>query len=290
MADVFSNGIFKYAADGTEITAAGGGPFIEIDLPGINPGETRPNAPSGLAFDEDGNLLVAVLGPTNPFDDGESHGALLRMSASDGSLLQELGIDLPPLSNLALISIPVLGDLNLDGEVNGLDVDPFVDVLLNGPFQVEADMNKDGEVNGLDVDPFVAAVVGGARMAVPEPHGTAIGLGRGADAARRWRNAATDLTRLSQRSAILNNRLVNRPIRYPSKRAWIMDKAISVRQLSAKEPLHRFHAGRTTRCHRDHWGVGFTVVAGSASGAGGCPADEMCEQSPPDCHCDAPFP
>jgi len=63
----------------------------------------------------------------------------------------------------------VLGDVNLDGIVNGLDVDPFVDVLLNGPFQDEADMNADGEVNGLDVDPFVAAVVGGGVQAVPEP-------------------------------------------------------------------------------------------------------------------------
>jgi hypothetical protein len=64
---------------------------------------------------------------------------------------------------------PPLGDVNLDGEVNGLDVDPFVDVLLNGPFQTVADMNEDGEVNGLDVDPFVAAVVGGQAAAVPEP-------------------------------------------------------------------------------------------------------------------------
>jgi hypothetical protein len=63
----------------------------------------------------------------------------------------------------------VLGDVNLDTMVNGLDVDPFVDVLLNGPFQAEADMNLDGVVNGLDVDPFVAAVVGGGLQAVPEP-------------------------------------------------------------------------------------------------------------------------
>ena len=63
----------------------------------------------------------------------------------------------------------LLGDVNLDRVVNGLDVDPFVDVLLNGPFQVEADMNEDGVVNGLDVDPFVEAVVGGGVAAVPEP-------------------------------------------------------------------------------------------------------------------------
>ncbi len=73
---------------------------------------------------------------------------------------------------------PPLGDVNLDGEVNGLDVDPFVDVLLNGPYQLQADMNEDGEVNGLDVDMFVDAVVGGGVQAVPEPSTLALmGLG-----------------------------------------------------------------------------------------------------------------
>jgi hypothetical protein len=65
--------------------------------------------------------------------------------------------------------IIILGDVDGDGEVNGLDVDPFVDVLLSGLYQVEADMNEDQVVNGLDVDPFVAAVVGGGVQAVPEP-------------------------------------------------------------------------------------------------------------------------
>jgi hypothetical protein len=70
------------------------------------------------------------------------------------------------------------GDVNHDTEVNGLDVDPFVDVLLASRFDVAADMNGDGVVNGLDVDPFlvgeiasgkVAAVVGGGAAAIPEP-------------------------------------------------------------------------------------------------------------------------
>jgi hypothetical protein len=62
----------------------------------------------------------------------------------------------------------MLGDVNGDGVVNGLDVDPFVDVLLNGPYQAEADMNEDQVVNGLDVDPFVVAIVGGVQQ-IPEP-------------------------------------------------------------------------------------------------------------------------
>ena len=53
--------------------------------------------------------------------------------------------------------------------MNGVDVDQFVDVLLASRFDVAADMNGDGAVNGLDVDPFVTAVVGGGAAAVPEP-------------------------------------------------------------------------------------------------------------------------
>ena len=68
-----------------------------------------------------------------------------------------------------------LGDVNHDTEVNGLDVDPFVDVLLASRFDVAADMNGDGAVNGLDVDPFVAAVVGGAQH-IPEPSTLLLGL------------------------------------------------------------------------------------------------------------------
>jgi hypothetical protein len=41
--------------------------------------------------------------------------------------------------------------------------------VTSGTYQAEGDMNGDGEVNGLDVDPFVAAVVGGAVQQVPEP-------------------------------------------------------------------------------------------------------------------------
>ena len=53
------------------------------------------------------------------------------------------------------------GDVNLDGEVNLLDVAPFVNLIVNDIFQIEGDINMDGEVNILDVDPFVDKLVGG---------------------------------------------------------------------------------------------------------------------------------
>jgi hypothetical protein len=100
------------------------------------------------------------------------------------------------LDNLTIVTgggTVLLGDVNLDQDVNGLDVDPFVDVLLNGPYQTEADMNEDAEVNGLDVDPFVAAVVGGGTQPIPEPATlllclVALGLVSGW---RKWSRSAT---------------------------------------------------------------------------------------------------
>lgn len=47
------------------------------------------------------------------------------------------------------------GDVNRDGTVNFLDIAPFIDVLSNGGYQVEADADKNGQVNFLDIAPFI---------------------------------------------------------------------------------------------------------------------------------------
>ena len=52
------------------------------------------------------------------------------------------------------------GDVNQDGEINLLDVGPFVDTLANGEFTCEADLNEDGSVDLLDVGPFVDLLAG----------------------------------------------------------------------------------------------------------------------------------
>ena len=54
-----------------------------------------------------------------------------------------------------MVSGVLLGDVNLDGAVNLLDVGPFIELLNTGDFQAEADINMDGAVNLLDVDPFI---------------------------------------------------------------------------------------------------------------------------------------
>ena len=50
----------------------------------------------------------------------------------------------------------LIGDVNLDGVVNFLDIAPFIFVLQSGTFQAEADANSDGVVNFLDIAPFIS--------------------------------------------------------------------------------------------------------------------------------------
>ena len=56
---------------------------------------------------------------------------------------------------------PVLkGDINLDGMVTFLDINPFIGVLSSNGDQAEADCNCDGEVNFLDIQAFIDLLAG----------------------------------------------------------------------------------------------------------------------------------
>ena len=80
---------------------------------------------------------------------------LLEVNGRFLQLEEENGVQ-----TLRLLSNVLIGDVNLDGVVNLLDVAPFVDLLTAGQFQVEADINGDGDVNLLDVMPFVNLLAG----------------------------------------------------------------------------------------------------------------------------------
>ena len=68
----------------------------------------------------------------------------------------------------------VLGDVNGDGVVDGLDIQPFVDLLTGGGYQAEADINDDDVVDGLDIQPFVDIITGAGGTPVPEPVSAAL--------------------------------------------------------------------------------------------------------------------
>jgi hypothetical protein len=54
----------------------------------------------------------------------------------------------------------LLGDCNLDGAVNFLDISPFISILSAGGLQIEADCDQNGFVNFLDISPFIAILSG----------------------------------------------------------------------------------------------------------------------------------
>ena len=64
---------------------------------------------------------------------------------------------LQPIINFTTGDTPVLlGDVNLDNEVNFGDIGPFISVLSSGVLQAEADIDGDGEVTFADIGPFIA--------------------------------------------------------------------------------------------------------------------------------------
>ena len=58
------------------------------------------------------------------------------------------------------IAAPNLGDANQDGEVNFLDINPFIALLSSNTFLEQADTNEDGVVDFLDIAPFIAILSG----------------------------------------------------------------------------------------------------------------------------------
>ena len=52
------------------------------------------------------------------------------------------------------------GDVDLDGSVTFLDIQPFITVLSGGGFQAEADCDCSGDVTFLDIQPFIDILAG----------------------------------------------------------------------------------------------------------------------------------
>ena len=101
-----------------------------------------------------------------------AYGFLARLTSSNSEiedsplfwLVYNYGMSSAEFDDLAIPAFAgelILGDVNGDGEVNLLDVGPFVDLLGTGGYLPAADINGDGAVNLLDVGPFVDLIGGG---------------------------------------------------------------------------------------------------------------------------------
>ena len=119
---------------------------VQASSPMIDAGNNDVVPADDLDIDGDGDLVEPL-----PLD--------LRMMFrfADNPDVPDAGNGIGPIVDIGAIefSAILLGDVNLDGLVNLLDIGPFIERLSDGTFQAEADTNQDGIVNLLDVGPFV---------------------------------------------------------------------------------------------------------------------------------------
>lgn len=112
----FSNFAHRFDSTGNEFLV-GGAPFLEVteDMVGSWGGSSDGTSPSGITLDGNGNLVVAALGRSNPFEgDGERGG--LFLFDREGNLLDTFASGSRSYSGVAFVSaIPEPGSLVLLG-------------------------------------------------------------------------------------------------------------------------------------------------------------------------------
>ena len=97
--------------------------------------------PQGLTLSSDGLISGTVM------DDFETWDAAIKVTDGTGAFRK---------SGVQLSTGVLLGDVNLDGTVDFLDISPFIALLSNGDYQAEADCDQSGAVGFLDISPFIS--------------------------------------------------------------------------------------------------------------------------------------
>ena len=85
---------------------------------------------------------------------------------SEGYVLTALNDAVPAL----------LGDVNLDGTTDLLDIAPFVEAIVAGNYVPEADINLDGEVNLFDVAPFIEILTTTKESTIADAREAGVGV------------------------------------------------------------------------------------------------------------------
>ena len=114
------------------------------------------NATTGLSPDE---FLTNVSNGSFIIDQADVE---ILFRSGDSLFVERIGIlQSDPNQQFALeTTTTLLGDANLDGMVNFLDISPFIAILSAGPFLEEADVNEDDIVDFLDISPFIGLLSG----------------------------------------------------------------------------------------------------------------------------------
>ncbi len=121
-----------------------GGSASYVDSPGFD----HVNAFGNVIEIDSGSSHIEIFDAPNFTSGGSSGGPNTATIASTSNV----SFRLPP-GNWDRVTF--LGDINQDGEINFLDIAPFISVLTSSGFQDEADMNQDGVVNLLDINSLI---------------------------------------------------------------------------------------------------------------------------------------
>lgn len=141
---------------------------IVLTFTGLNDGSLY-NVTGGGRFSNDNFNTVWTSGTTTATTDSDSTtgGEFVTLSdlATDGSgnlsvtvtrATTQLLFSAVTIEEITMVDPFLLGDVNLDGTVNFLDISPFIQRLSAGQFQAEADIDQNGAVNFLDISGFIA--------------------------------------------------------------------------------------------------------------------------------------
>ena len=132
--------------------------FLFEDINGIEFISTDPYALSDTPFDGDTDYkgILGFVLPSELVNGDANHVDIATLFQGDGYYLNTD----PTVSNFVLtgvVAVPefILGDVNQDGVVDFLDINPFIGILSTASFLEEADCNQDGVVDFLDINPFI---------------------------------------------------------------------------------------------------------------------------------------
>lgn len=149
----------QLSSDGSETVimerVSGDDPFAGLSGYNANGFNLQNNALTFVRSDNGNNNFGISIGALDQDELLVTAGTVISISTNPsvqgGFALRAINVAIPGF---------VLGDANMDGAVNLLDVASFVQQIGSGSYSVESDANKDGVVNLLDVGPFVAALSG----------------------------------------------------------------------------------------------------------------------------------
>ena len=123
---------------------------------------------NSLTIDSGATLNINLVNGFVPVAEDEFNildfGSFTGMFGTITTTPSDVAWDFSRFQNQGIISVSesifLLGDCNLDGDVNFLDISAFISILSTGSFLGEADINQDDSVNFLDIAPFISILSG----------------------------------------------------------------------------------------------------------------------------------